>query len=326
MKPAYSIVIPVFNSAKTLEELYQRIVFVMESLGDLFEIIFIEDCGPDNSWQILQKLAQKDSRVISIQLLNNVGQGSATLAGMKQAKGEFVITLDDDLQHPPEELPILIGALRGNEDLDVVLGAPKVKHHHFFRRLGSSIINQLNNFFIKKSPELRLTAFRVMRYQVVDALLKKNVPYPSLGPMLLSVTRRITNVIVAHHPRKEGKSGYTFWGLLRHSLSNIVGYSVMPLHLLAGIGFLGILFCTVLALYFLSRYFIIGVNVPGWMTLLFMMIIFSSFNFLAFSLIGEYVLRIMRVSTTPIQWTIRQQVRQENECLMQDSVPIQEEK
>lgn len=320
MNPVYSIVVPVFNSAATLLELYQRIVFVMESLNEDFELIFIEDCGPDDSWQVLKNIALQDSRVTAIQLLHNAGQGSATLAGLAQTKGSFIITLDDDLQHPPEELTILIGAIRSNENLDVVIGAPKVKQHHFFRRIGSSFINKLNNFFIQKDPQLRMTAFRIIRHQVVSAMLQKNVPYPSLGPMLLSVTRRISNVIVEHHPRKKGKSGYTPLALLRQSLSNIVGYSVMPLHILAVIGMLGILFCGVFTIYFLVRYFVIGINVPGWMTLLLLMVAFSSFNFLAFSLIGEYVLRIMRVSTSPKQWTIRQQVQQKKQICRKEEI------
>ncbi|MGM9452292.1 glycosyltransferase family 2 protein [Legionella bozemanae] len=326
MKPVYSIIVPVFNSAAILPELYQRIVFVMESLNEDFELIFIEDCGSDNSWQVLKNIALQDKRVTAMQLLRNVGQGSATLAGLAQAKGSFIITLDDDLQHPPEELSILIGALRSNENLDVVIGVPKVKQHHFFRRLGSSFINRLNNFFIKKDPLLRMTAFRIIRYQVVNAILQMNVPYPSLGPMLLSVTRRIGNVVVEHHPRKKGKSGYTLFALLRHSLSNIVGYSVMPLHILAMIGMMGILFCGIFAIYFLTRYFIIGINVPGWMTLLLLMVTLSSFNFLAFSLIGEYVLRIMRVSTSPNQWTVRQLIQQEKQIFRTNCPPKKEEK
>jgi len=310
MTPIYSIVIPVFNSELTLMELYHRTVFVMDSLDAPFEIIFVEDGGTDGSWSILQKITKQDKRITAIQLLRNVGQGSATLAGLAEAKGSFIITLDDDLQHPPEELPILIGALQNNDTLDVVMGVPKVKHHPFFRRLTSTLINQVNNLFIKKDPAIRTTSFRIMRRQVLTALLNMNTPYPSLGPMLLSVTRRMSCVIVEHHPREEGQSGYTFFKLLRQSFSNIVGYSVLPLHLLATIGIIGIVFCLFFTVYFLSRYFLGGVHVPGWMTLLLIMITLSSFNFLAFSLLGEYVLRIMLVSTSRAQWSVRQVSRQ----------------
>ena len=172
------------------------------------------------------------------------------------------------------------------------------------------MINQLNNLFIKKNTALRITSFRIMRRQVVIALMNMNVPYPSLGPMLLSVTHRIGCVTVEHHARKEGRSSYTFLKLLRQSLSNIVGYSVLPLHLLASLGIIGIVLCFLFTIYLLTRYFLGGIHVPGWMTLLLMMTTLSSFNFLAFSLLGEYVLRIMLVSTSRAQWYIRQIARE----------------
>lgn len=312
MTPVYSIVIPVFNSQSTLMELYQRTVFVMESLDEPFEIIFVEDGGTDGSWQILQEIITQDKRMTAIQLLRNAGQGSATLAGLAEARGSFILTLDDDLQHPPEELPVLINALRNNDALDVVMGVPKIKRHPFFRRVASALINQLNNLFIKKDPALRMTSFRIMRRQVVTALMNMNIPYPSLGPMLLSVTHRISCVTVEHHTRKEGKSGYTLFNLLRQSLSNIVGYSVLPLHLLASLGIIGIVFCFLFTIYLLTRYFLGGIHVPGWMTILLMMTTLSSFNFLAFSLLGEYVLRIMLVSTSRAQWSVRQIARHHN--------------
>ncbi|QDP72381.1 glycosyltransferase family 2 protein [Legionella israelensis] len=326
MKIVYSIVIPVFNSESTLREIYQRIVKVMTFLGTTFEIIFVEDCGTDNSWVVLTQIAQRDKRVKAIQLLSNVGQGSATLAGISQSKGEYIITLDDDLQNPPEELPKLINSLIENKNMDVVMGVPKNVQHSFFRRWSSNMINRMNSFFLNKKPELRTTSFRIMRRQVADALLRINTPYPSLGPMLLSVTRRIDNIVVDHHQRKEGKSGYNLMSLTRQSLSNIVGYSVMPLHMLAVVGVAGILFCFLFSAYYLFRYFTIGIDVPGWMTLLLMLTMFSSFNFLAFSLLGEYVLRIMRVSTSPAQWAFRNIISQEKSPVFQNSYIKENEK
>src|SRR3990167_2695223 len=307
----YSIIIPVFNSSLMLQELYQRLITVMESLGEIFEVIFVEDCGSDNAWQLLQTIAQNDTRIIAIQMFRNTGQGTAILAGIAHSKGAFIITLDDDLQHPPEEIPVLINALRNNDSLDVVMGVSEVKCHNLFRRGCTILINHLNIIFIKKPPHVQLTAFRIMRKQIAMALLKKNVPYPSIGPMLLSVTNRLDNIRTEHHPRKKGKTGYTLFKLFRQGLSNIVGYSVMPLHILAVVGIGGIFFCTLFTIYLLSRYFIVGVHVPGWMTILLMMIMFFSFNFLAFSLLGEYILRIMIISTTPSQWGVRHIINRE---------------
>lgn len=307
--PVYSIVVPVFNSEKTLLALYRRLVAVMTALQEPFELIFVEDGGQDQAWLLLERIAQNDERVIALQLLRNVGQGSATLAGLAQATGTFIITLDDDLQHPPEEIPILIQALITYEDQDVVIGVPKVAQHHFFRRFSSNMINRLNTLLLKKDPYLRTTAFRIMRRQVVEALLKMQVTYPSLGPMILSVTQRVANVTVAHHARQAGQSGYTIWSLIRQSLSNMVGYSVLPLHLLAVLGLFGIVFCLVFGSYYGIRCVMGGIGMPPWTSLLLLMVLLSSFNFLAFSLLGEYVLRIMRLATFSEQWTIRHRIQ-----------------
>lgn len=301
----YSVVVPVYRSEPMLPELYERIVTVMESLGETFEMIFVEDCGPDRSWNVLRDLAGKDNRVLALQLMRNSGQGSATLAGFTRARGRLVITLDDDLQHPPEELPAMIRELRENDDLDVVIGAPAVKNHNAVRRIGSSFINRVNSVFLEKDPALFLTGFRVMRRSVARSLLEMRVPYPALGPMILSVTRRVRNVTVRNNPRTEGKSGYTASRIFKQTLSNLIGYSMLPLRLLALIGAAGIMISVLLAGYFLCRYFFIGIAVPGWMTLLLILLGISGFNFFAFAILGEYILRITQISTGTTQIVVR---------------------
>lgn len=307
--PIYSVIIPVYNSASTLSELYHRIVSVMESIGERFELVFVEDCGSDPSWQVLRDMALKDNRVTALQLLRNSGQGNATLAGMRLARGQYIVTIDDDLQHPPEELPKMINALLEDEQIDVVIGVPKEKRQHFIRRLGSSFINQINSVFLDKDPLLRLTGFRVMRSIVAQSIIQMRVPYPALGPMILSVTRRVRNVTVRHDFRKEGQSGYTFRRIVKQTLSNLIGYSMLPLRLLALLGVVGIIVSILLGGYYLYRYFFIGVGVPGWTTILILLLTFSGFNFFAFAVIGEYVLRITQISTQTSQCVVRETVR-----------------
>lgn len=301
----YSVVVPVYRSEPMLSELYGRIVAVMESLGEAFEMIFVEDCGPDRSWKVLRELAGKDKRVTALQLMRNSGQGNATLAGIARAGGRFVITLDDDLQHPPEELPAMIRELRENDDLDVVIGAPAKKNHNAVRRIGSSLINRVNSVFLEKDPALFLTGFRVMRGSVARSLLEMRVPYPALGPMILSVTRRVRNVTVRNDPRKSGKSGYTARRIFKQTLSNLIGYSMLPLRLLALIGAAGIIISVLLAGYFLCRYFCVGIAVPGWMTLLLILLGISGFNFFAFAILGEYILRITQISAGTTRFVVR---------------------
>lgn len=304
----YSVVVPVYNSEGMLRELHRRIVAVMEELHEPFEIVFVEDCGRDRSWHVLRDLAGGDLRVTALQLMRNSGQGNATLAGLSRARGAFVITLDDDLQHPPEELPPMIRTLHEDADLDVVIGVPREKQHHFVRRMGSNFINCVNSWFLEKDPKLRFTGFRVMRFQVAKALVAMQVPYPALGPMLISATRRIANVTVRHDPRKEGRSGYTVQRIVKQTLSNFIGYSMLPLRILAMIGAMGVLGSVLLGTYYFTRYFIIGVSVPGWMTLLLLTLAISGFNFFAFSIIGEYILRIMQTSSRTSQCVVRQAV------------------
>lgn len=303
--PFFSVVIPSYRSQQILTELHKRISAVMERFGKPFEMIFVEDCGPDHSWKVLKDIAAKDPRVTVLQMMRNSGQGNATLAGFGHAKGRLIITLDDDLQHPPEELPGMINELMENEDLDVVIGAPSRKNHNMIRRFGSNFINRINSIFLEKELDLRLTGFRIMRRSVADALLKMRVPYPALGPMILSVTRRVKNISVRHDPRKEGKSGYTWHRIVKQTLSNFIGYSMLPLRVLALIGVAGIVISILLAGYFLCRYFFIGIGVPGWTTLLLILLGTSGFNFFAFAIIGEYLLRITQISTQTAQYVVR---------------------
>lgn len=299
---AYSIVIPVYHSAPMLPELHGRLSDVMRQMGESYEIIFVEDCGRDNSWSVLQNLAAEDPAVTVIQLMRNSGQSNATLCGMRYARGRFLITMDDDLQNPPEEIPAMIKAL--NADADVVMGVPKEKKHHWFRRLGSSVMHDINCYLLGKDRGLRFTSFRLMRRAVVENLLTMRTLSPALGPMINSVTHRIVNITVEHAPRREGQSGYTFSRLFLQTMSNLIGYSMLPLRLLAIIGGVGIVASVGFAIGLVVHYLKGGV-VPGWTSTVLILVLLSGFNFFAFAILGEYVLRILqRVNATP-QYFVR---------------------
>jgi dolichol-phosphate mannosyltransferase/undecaprenyl-phosphate 4-deoxy-4-formamido-L-arabinose transferase len=294
----------------------------MASLGEPFEFVFVEDCGPDRSWSVLRELAEEDDRVLAIQLMRNFGQGSATLCGLAHARGAFVITMDDDLQHPPEELPQLIEALHRDEELDVVLGVPRRKQHALFRRLGSDVINWLNSKFLDKDVSLRFSSFRVLRRSVVDGLLTNRLPYPAIGPMLIAVTPRIANVVVRHDPRKHGRSGYTWVRLLRQTLSNFIGYSMISLRLLALLGTAGIVGSVVLGAYYLIRYLIFGNSVAGYTSLMLVLITLSGFNFFAFAVLGEYLFRVFHLQSTTRQYLVRARVGGASEAGSIEGGPI----
>lgn len=302
---AFSVIVPVLNSSGTLHELHSRLIGTMESIGGTFELLFVNDCSSDASWRELQRIAAEDPRVVALNLMTNAGQGSASLAGFSRARGAKLITLDDDLQHPPEEIPKLLRTLEQEDELDVVIGVPIMRQDPLLRRMGSSLINWINSMLLGKPLDLRFTAFRAMRREIADYLLELRVPHPALGPMILSVTRRVKNIPVRHEPRKRGSSGYSFRKILVMTLSNCIGYSVLPLHALAVLGTLGLMATTAAGAFFVYRYFWIGISVPGWMTLTLLSLTLASFNFMAFSVLGEYVLRISKVSSGNRQWLIR---------------------
>lgn len=300
-----SVVIPVYGSEKIIPTLYMRLNEVLKKNYHSFEIIFVDDCGPGDSWDVIQKICDSDENVKGVQLMRNSGQGSATLCGISVSEGDYIVTMDDDLQHPPEEIPKLVDVVLKSDNLDVVIGTPIVKKHNYIRRVGSNFINNMNSKFLEKDPNLRFTGFRVLTKSVGKQLITILTPYPALGPMILSVTKRIESVPFEHKERELGKSNYSFGKILQQTLSNFIGYSMLPLRILAIIGAIGIVISVLLGIYFFSRYLIVGIKTTGWTSLLLLLVSISGFNFFAFALIGEYVLRIMQISTSTPQFSIR---------------------
>ena len=199
----YSIVVPVYNSENSLNELYSRIKQVFEqTIKEEFELILVDDSSRDKSFSVMEQLHQKDSRVKIIQLARNFGQPSAILCGFSHVSGDFVITLDDDLQHPPEEIPKMIAVMNEREDVDVILATYENRKHGPIRKLGTFVSKLATNQMMNTSGDLDMTSFRLIRRFVVDAVLKMNIHLPQIGNLLLQVSNRIINVPVAHDARK----------------------------------------------------------------------------------------------------------------------------
>ncbi len=308
----FSIVVPVYSSEKTLPILYERIVRVME--GKRFELILVDDCGKDNAWGVAQDLASRDKRVVAIRLMRNYGQANATMCGLRQARGEAIITIDDDLQNPPEEIPALIDALRRNPDIDVVMGAPKSKKHSLWRNFGSNVLNRLSSrLFFGRKKSLQLTSFRIMRHKVVQHLLAWNTPNPSPGSILCSITPNIINIPVNHDTREHGKGGYTFTKLLGLTIDKTLSFSAFPLRFLAGFGLIGIAFSVSVGAFFLVRYLTGGITVQGWITQVLLLVGLSSFNFFAFGIVGEYLLRILQSVHQKPQYLVRTVINRDDD-------------
>jgi glycosyltransferase involved in cell wall biosynthesis len=224
---SYSVVVPVYNSSPVLKLLHRRLVTVMEAVGGNFELILVDDGSTDGSWSVLREIACSDLHVLAIQLGQNIGQGPTTLVGLSYASGEILITLDDDLQHVPEEIPKLLGHLGdlAASGYDVVLGIPAARAHPIWRRVASWVFNVLFSAALGKPLSLRFTGFRVMRRPIVERLLALRWPDPFLSALLFQITPRIGAVLVQHPPSQLRSSRYSIRKLLRIPLGFFGAFS-----------------------------------------------------------------------------------------------------
>jgi dolichol-phosphate mannosyltransferase/undecaprenyl-phosphate 4-deoxy-4-formamido-L-arabinose transferase len=289
----YSVVIPVYAGSATLVELCARLDQTLSHLGHDYEIILIDDFSPDYSWDVMQYIHEHNSRVKLIRLQKNVGQHAAVLCGLTHSVGNYIVTMDDDLQHPPEEIPNLLRALRCNDQIDAVIGIPLEKQHHLLRRCGSELLNFFITHIFKKDRQLRMSSFRILRRTLVLSLLSLQVPNPTIGSMLLLVSTRIQNLPIEHQPRSSGRSGYNLLKLLRLMYNNILNYSALPLQIVSYVGVLCVALSLILLLYFLWQ--APSVMVSGWSTLVVLITFFSGFILFSLGLIGEYLVRIIKV-------------------------------
>lgn len=244
----FSIVIPVYNSAQSLLELYERIKKVMENNGIEFEIIMVDDQSRDESYQVMKKLREQDKRVKIIKLACNAGQHSATLCGIRYAKGDYVITMDDDLQQLPEEIPRLFDKIKEGY-YDVVFGIPYAKKHRFYRNWGSKLIDKCLNLIYDKPPDLKVSSFRIMHREMALKLAKTNRENIYLAALILKNTSHIANQEVKHDRRKYGASNYNLRKSFRLALDLLFNYSDLPFKV---ISFLWIIFFILISVFLVS--------------------------------------------------------------------------
>lgn len=210
--PKLSIVVPVYNGATTIEELHQRIRKVVDD----FELIFVEDGGSDNSWEVIRKIHQSfPNEVKGVQLAKNFGQNNATICGICEASGEYVLTMDDDLQNPPEEIPKLIKAIE-EKDCDLVYGFFKHKYHSFIRNMGGRFLGWIFKL-LAKGFKLG-SSFRLMKGEIASQICENKEKSEFLELLVHWETSKINYVEVLHERRKSGQSGYNLFKLIRIGL------------------------------------------------------------------------------------------------------------
>lgn len=297
----YSVVIPVYNSETTLEELFSCLQSVFKTVNEEYEIIFIDDGSQDKSWQKLESLHNRDKRVKIIQLMRNFNQHNALMCGFHYVQGEYVITMDDDLQNPPEEIPKLINKIK--EGYDLVYGEYISKKHNLYRNMGSLLIQTVYKKIFK--VQNNLTAFRIVKRQLVQSILRYKKNYVFIDGLLAWNTKNIGKVRVLHHERKHSKSGYGFRKLFTLSFNMITNFSIIPLQVISLLGMGFAFFGFSMAVFFLAKKIIFDISVTGFSSLIIAITIFAGIQLLTLGLIGEYLGRVhININNKP-QFVIR---------------------
>jgi glycosyltransferase involved in cell wall biosynthesis len=287
-KYSCSIVIPVYRGAQTLPTLIERLGLVLGRAASRYEAILVNDGSPDESWQVIQHLAARYPWVVGINLMRNYGQHNATLCGVRAARYAVTVTMDDDLQHPPEELPLLLAKL--DEGFDVVYGAPKKLPQGLLRNWMTRTTKLLLARVMGVPSVRNISAFRLFRTCLRDAFSNFRSPSLTLDVLLSWGTTRFTSVPVDIEAA-EGRSNYRFWGLVKAAMLILTGFSTAPLRLASWIGFLMTLFGLAVFIYVMCIYFIAG-SLPGFPFLASIVSIFGGAQLFALGIFGEYMARM----------------------------------
>ena len=305
-----SAVVPVYNSAATLGELTDRLRSTLSELGRDYELILVNDGSDDASWERIVELAAADERVRGLNLMRNYGQHNALLAGIRAARHGVIVTLDDDLQNPPEEIPKLLAKL--DEGFDVVYGSAETPAFGLLRNAGTAMTKLALGWAIGSDIAGKVSAYRAFRTDLRDAFADYDAPYVSIDVLLSWGTTRFGSVPVEHRERTEGSSSYGFLRLATHALNVMTGFSTRPLRIASLIGLAFTLFGIGVLAIVLITYAVEGGSVPGFPFLASVIAIFSGAQLLTLGIIGEYLARMhMRVMDRP-PFTVREETGAES--------------
>jgi undecaprenyl-phosphate 4-deoxy-4-formamido-L-arabinose transferase len=293
-----SVVVPVYNSESSLVALLDRLERVLAADARRFEVILVNDGSRDRSWQVIAREAAARHGVVGIDLSRNYGQHNALLCGIRAARYECIVTIDDDLQNPPEAIPALLERLA--EGHDVVYGSPDREVHGFWRNVASQTTKLVLGDVLGADTARHVCGFRAFRRDLRSAFQSYHGPAVNLDVLLTWATTRFSTVRVPHEARGSGESNYTFMTLVVHALNMLIGFSVVPLQIATLLGFCLTVFGAILLVFVLARYAMQGVLVPGFTFLASVIVIFSGAQLFTLGVIGEYLARIhFRVMEKP---------------------------
>ena len=301
-----SVVMPVFRSAASIRPLVERVLAVLRASGKSHEVLLIDDGSPDDSWRALTELqSEHPEEIVAVQLMRNYGQHNALMCGFRHCRGRYVITMDDDGQNPPEEIPRLLQKIQ-TEDWDLVYGSYGQKKHEAWRNLGSSLVNAFYRRVFKTS--VTITSFRAIRRELVDSILNYSLNFTFVDGLLAWNTQRIGQVQVEHAPRLQGQSSYTLGKLILLALNLFTNFSLFPLKMASVCGLVAAVIGMATGLYYLAMYFSASIVVPGYASIITTVLFLGGLQLSAQGIIGEYLGRLhLNVNRKP-QYMERQVV------------------
>ncbi|WP_412560330.1 glycosyltransferase family 2 protein [Winogradskyella sp. MIT101101] len=309
MTETLSIVIPVYKSSKSLSKLVEKLEDVCSTLPYNYEVIFINDSPYHTATNdALNRLVKEHKNVVHIRLTKNFGQQPATLCGLNHAKGDYILTMDDDLQHHPEDIEKLL-ALKTH---DVVIAKFPKKKHNIFKNIGSKIKGLFDHWILGKPKHIKLSSYRLMSRSIAEKILSIKTPYPFIPALLFSVTDDIVNVEVSHHSRDEGRSSYTFFKLLKLFSNLIINNSSILLRVIGYLGFSSAFISVVFAIVILIKRFTQEYVLQGWTSLILSVLFFGGLTLFALGVIGEYLIRIVGTAESRPVYFVRQISRGED--------------
>lgn len=306
-KILYSIVVPVYKTSASLVELVKRTDRTFANIpNSAYELIFVND-SPfyQKTTKTLVDISTQYKNVVIVELTKNFGQQPATVCGIEIAKGDYIITMDDDLQHAPEDIINLIQ----EQEHDVVIAKFETKQHSFFKQQASNIKGFFDHIILKKPKHIKLTPFRLFKGSIAKEMFRRKTPYPFIPALLFSITDDIVNVNATHHSRYDGTSNYTFRTMFQMFSNLMINNSSFLLKIIGYIGITTSFFSVIFAAIIIFKKIFFLTSLPGWTSLIITILFFGGLILFSLGIIGEYLIRIIATTENRPMYFVRKIIR-----------------
>jgi glycosyltransferase involved in cell wall biosynthesis len=290
----YSVIIPVYNSQQTIAEVSRRVIQAFKNISEPVELVLVNDFSKDKSWEIIKQLKiEYPGQIVGVNLARNFGQHKALLCGFNHCTGEYIVTIDDDLQHFPEDIMCLIEVQKETQ-ADLIYGLYKKKKHSFFRNIGSNTLTMI--FWNFANTPAQGSSFRLLTRYVIDKVKDHHSPFVFLDEVLGWYSRGNSFAEIRHENRATGRSGYNIFKLIAYTVQIIVTYTVLPLRLITWFGLTAFFICLFFISYFIYQKYTYGAEL-GFTALIVSLFMSTGLILFSIGIIGEYMSRLFIIQS-----------------------------